>query len=48
MKKKPLTITYHNPNSLKDSEIIAKDFISRAAQEVIKKELEKQIKIKEK
>ena len=39
MKKKPLTITYHNPNSPEESEIIARDFISRAAQEVVKKEI---------
>lgn len=39
MKKKPLTITYHNPNSPEESEIIAKDFISRAAQGVVKKEI---------
>ena len=38
MKKKPLDITFHNPNSPEDSETIAKDFISRAAQEVVKKE----------
>lgn len=39
MKKKPLTITYHNPNSPEESEIIARDFISRAAQGVVKKEI---------
>ena len=39
MKKKPLDITFHNPNSPEDSETIAKDFISRAAQEVVKKEI---------
>lgn len=39
MKKKPLDITFHNPNSPEDSEIIARDFISRAAQGVVKKEI---------
>lgn len=39
MKKKPLDITFHNPNSPEDSETIARDFISRAAQEVVKKEI---------
>ena len=39
MKKKPLTITHHNPNSPEESEIIARDFISRAAQGVVKKEI---------
>lgn len=39
MKKKPLTITYHNPNSPEESEIIARDFISRAAQGAVKKEI---------
>ena len=39
MKKKPLDITFHNPNSPEDSETIARDFISRAAQGVVKKEI---------
>ena len=39
MKKKPLDITFHNPNSPEDSEIVARDFISRAAQGVVKKEI---------
>ncbi len=39
MKKKPLDITFHNPNSPEDSEKIAREFISRAAQGVIKKEI---------
>lgn len=43
MKQKPLDITFHNPNTPEDSEIIARDFISRAAQGVLKKEVAKQI-----
>lgn len=43
MKQKPLDITFHNPNSPEDSEIIARHFISRAAQGVVKKEILKQI-----
>lgn len=39
MKQKPLDITFHNPNSPEDSEKIAKDFISHAAQGVVKKEI---------
>lgn len=39
MKKKPLDIAFHNPNSPEDSETIARDFISRAAQGVVKKEI---------
>ena len=39
MKKKPLNITFHNPNSPEDSEAIARDFISRASQGVVKKEI---------
>lgn len=42
MKQKPLDITFHNPNSPEDSEIIARDFISRVAQGVVKEEILKQ------
>lgn len=31
-----LIITFHNPNNENDSQLIAEDFISRAAQKVVK------------
>ena len=42
MKKKPLDITFHNPNSPEDSEKIAMDFVSRASQGLLKKEILRQ------
>lgn len=33
------TITFHNPNNEKDSQLIAEDFISRASQNVVKEYL---------
>lgn len=38
-KNKELTITFHNPNNEKDSQLIAEDFISRVAQGVVKEYL---------
>ena len=35
-KNKEINITFHNPNNNNDSRIIAEDFISRVAQNVIK------------
>lgn len=35
-KNKELNITFHNPNNDNDSQIIAEDFISRVAQNVVK------------
>ena len=35
-KNKELNITFHNPNNDKDSQLIAEDFISRVAHNVVK------------
>ena len=35
-KNKELNITFHNPNNDKDSHLIAEDFISRVAHNVVK------------
>lgn len=37
MKHKPLTITFHNPNNEKESEILAMNFIAQASKNVVKK-----------
>ncbi len=38
-KKKKPTITFHNPNNEKDSQLIAEDFIFRIAQGAVKEYL---------
>lgn len=42
MKQEPLKIKFHNPNSPEDSEKIAMDFVSRASQGLLKKEILRQ------
>lgn len=35
MNKKPLEITFHNPNTPEESELLAAEFVSRASQKVL-------------
>lgn len=42
MKRKPLEVTFHNPNPPEDSEKSAMDFVSRASQGLLKKEILRQ------